>query len=203
MGLLTLRKRLLSLLADEINAYLPQFEPETTDYEMVIYACRDLEAWLKYKWGINSHRAIYEKVEEAMENEPRDFRVLLNFWVGRWVEKWRKRVKILSARPKLPHNVQKRIEKAKELYRGMDRRRELKNMVTQKLMLEGEICMAELIAENLIVEEIAKRSRGINQDLKSVTLDPLDIFNSLTPRISRLPRENRPLIYLNVKIYTF
>jgi len=158
---------------------------------------------MKYKWGINSHRAIYDKIEEAMENEPRDFRVLLNFWVGRWVEKWMKRVKVLSARPKLPHNVQKRIERAKALYRGMGRRRELKNMVTQKLMLEGEICMAELIAENLIVEEIAKRSRGMDQDLKSVMLDPLDIFNSLTPGISRLPRENRPLIYLNVKLYTF
>lgn len=203
MGLLTLRRRLLSLLADEIKAYLPQFEPQTTDYQMVVYACRDLEAWMKHIWGINSHRGIYEKIEEALEHEPRDFRVLLNFWVGRWIEKWRERVKVLSTRPKLPPNVQKRIEKAKKLYRGMGRRKELKNLVTEKLMLQGEICMAELIAENLIVEEIAKRSRGMNQDLSPVVLDPLDIFNSLTRRISRLRKEKRPLIYLNVKLYTF
>ena len=203
MGLLTLRRRLLSLLADEIKTYLPQFEPRTTDYQMVVYACRDLEAWMKHKWGISSHRAIYERIQESLEREPRDFRVLLNFWVGRWVEKWRERVKVLSTRPKLPPSVQQKIEKAKNLYRGMDRRKELKNMVTQKLILQGEICMTEVIAENLIIEEIAKRNRGLSQDSGPVKIDPLNIFNSLSRRISRLPEEKKPLIYLSVKLYTF
>ena len=202
MGLLTLRRRLLSLLAVEIKAYLPQFEPQTTDYQMVVYACRDLEAWMRCEWSLSSQRAIYERIEEAMEYEAQDFRVFLNFWAGRWIEKWRERVKVLSTRPKLPPTAQSRIEKAKELYRGIGHRKELKTMVTQKLIHQGEICMTEVIAENLIVEEIAKRSRSLSEDLKHVMMNPLDIFNSLSGRISRLPEEKRPLIYLNVKLYT-
>lgn len=203
MGLLTLRRRLLSLLAEEIKAYLPQFEPQTTDYQMVVYACRDLEAWMRCKWALNSQRSIYERVEEALQDEPRDFRVFLNFWAGRWIEKWRERVKVLSARPELPSNVQEMIKRAKMIYRGIGRRKELKRMVTQKLVLQGEICMTEVIAENLIVEEIAKRSRSLSEESKPAMMDPLNIFISLSRRISKLSEEKRPLIYLNVKLYTF
>ncbi len=203
MGLLTLRRRLLSLLAEGIKAYLPQFEPQTTDYQMVVYACRDLEAWMRYKWALESQRSVLERIEEALKDEPRDFRVFLNFWAGRWIEKWRERVTVLSTRPELPPNLQERIKKAKMTYRGMGRRKELKRMVTQKLILQGEVCMPEVIAENLIVEEIAKRSREISEESKPAMMDPLDIFNSLSQRISKLPQEKRPLIYLNVKLYTF
>jgi hypothetical protein len=203
MRLLALKRRLLSLLAEEIKAYLPQFEPHATDYQMVVYACRDLEAWMRCKWTVNSQRAVYERIEETWEYEPQDFKVFLNFWVGSWIEKWRERVQVLSKKPKLPPRLQEEIERSKKLYRGMDHRKELKKMVTEKLMLQGEICMAEIIAENLIVEEIAKRSRGTDKDQKLVTMDPVDIYNSLSRRISKLPEEKRPLIYLNVKLYTF
>ncbi|NIM45895.1 MAG: hypothetical protein GTO54_09785, partial [Nitrososphaeria archaeon] len=104
-----------------------------------VYACRDLEAWMRCKWTVNSQRAIYERIEEAWEYEPQDFKVFLNFWVGSWIEKWRERVKVLSKKPKIPSSLQEKIARSKELYRGMDHRKELKKMVTEKLMLQGEI----------------------------------------------------------------
>jgi hypothetical protein len=203
MDLLTLRRRLLSLLAKEFEAYLPQFESRTSDYQVVVYACRDLEDWIKYKWATTNHRRVYKRLENTLECKPKDFRVFLNFWMGRWLEKWRERVKVLSNKRKLPPKVLENIRKAKKIYRGMEHGKELKKMVTQKLIGQGEICLAQVIAENLIIEEIAKRSRSLEGDVQLMMVTPLDIYNSLSPRISRLHEEKGPLVYLKIKPHMF
>jgi len=203
MGLLALKKRLLSLLTEEIKVYIPQFEAYTSDYQMVVYACRDFEEWMKCKWDIKSHHRLYEKLEETLDHEPKDFKVFLNFWVGCWLEKWRERVKVLSTKPKLPPNVLKRIRKARKFYREMEHGNELKEMVIRKLIRHGEICMTQVIAENLIIGEIAKRIGSMNGSSRFVNVQPIDIFISLSYKISRLSKEKGPLIYLNIKPYMF
>jgi hypothetical protein len=199
----TLRKRLSSLLAEEIETYLPQFEPYKSDYQMVLFSCRDLEQWIESTWAVPGQERVYDKIEEFLAYEPKVFRVFLNFWVGRWLEKWRERVKVLSTKPKLPPVVLKRVKKARLIYREMEHRKELKKMVMQKLLGQGEICMVELIADNLIIEEIAKHVRGTNEDSGFIIVTAIDVFNSLSQRISRLHEEKGPLIYLNMKPYTF
>jgi len=201
MSQLTLRKRLLSTLAEEIEKYLPQFEPYSSDYQMVLYACRDLEQWVEHKWTITGTDGVYKQIEGALEYEPRVFRVFLNFWVGHWLEKWRERVRVLSERPKLPPMVLKKIKKARILYKEMEYRRELKKMVIGKLIGQGEICMVEAIAEALIVEEIAKRIQSTEGDSELTIVTPIDILNSLSQRISRIHEEKGPLIHLNIKPY--
>jgi len=201
MSLLSLRGRLLSLIAKELELCIPQFEPYTSDYQIVIYACRDLEAWMKTKWDIDDHGVIYEKIEEYFKDEHRDFKIFLGFWVNRWLEKWRERVKFLSTKPKVPPQYLDRVKNARRLYQEMEHRRELKEIVVRKLVCQGEICMSELIAENLIIEEIAKRTQTMDPISKLVRLNPLEILNSLSCTISRLPKEKGPLIYLNIKPY--
>jgi hypothetical protein len=203
MFLRSIKSRLLSLLVGELESYIPQFEPRALDYQIVNYALRDLEVWMENNWDAHDQRTIYEKLSEHLDKEYEDFRVFLNFWVGRWFEKWRERVKVLSTKPKVPPHHLERVMKAKELYREMPWREELKKMVVRKLVSKGEICMAELIAENLITEEIAKRIRIMGGDSKYFRLDPLDILNKLSRTISRLPEEKGPLVYLRIKTYTF
>jgi len=202
MSFLTFKGRLLSLLAGEFEGYIPEFEPYTLDYQMVVYASRDLETWLKVKWDIDDTHVIYEKIEETLEKAPKDFKAFLNFWVGLWLEKWRDRVKLLSSSPKIPPSHMERVRKAKKISEGVEHGKELKSMVTRKLMNHGEICMVEAIAENLIIEEIAKRIRSTADVQEHILVDPLNILNNLSCRIARLSREKGPLIYLNVKPYT-
>jgi len=102
MSFLTFKGRLLSLLAGEFGVYIPEFKPYTLDYQMVVYATRDLETWLKAKWDTDDNHVIHEKMEETLEKEPKDFKAFLNFWVGLWLEKWRERVKFLPSSPKIP-----------------------------------------------------------------------------------------------------
>lgn len=201
MNAADMRSRLLSYITEQIRFHLPQFDPNTADYQMVVYAYRDLESWIELNWNLNGKYLTREEFEEAMYYETEEFRVFLNIWVGRWLEKWRERVKVLSTRPKMPPSLAERYKNARRLYYRMENRKELKKKIIQKLITNGEICMCEFIAENLIIEEIARRLAIHGSNIESITLDPLDILNSLTQYVSRLPKEKGPLLYLNLKMH--
>ncbi|MBS7635480.1 hypothetical protein KEJ34_08395 [Candidatus Bathyarchaeota archaeon] len=199
MSALRFRNTLFSLLVEELGTYIPQFKPYTLDYQMVIYASKDLEVWLKVKMNTDDNRVIYERLEENFRSKPRDLRISINFWAGMWLKKWRERVRILSTRFKMPPDHIEKIRKARKLYQNIDYKSELKSMAVKKLVDYGEICMIEPIAENLIVEEIARRIRKDDKSLIPAALDPLSIYNAVGGRISLLPKERGPLIYLNIK----
>lgn len=202
MAFLTLRRRIISMLAEELKEYIPQFEPYSADYQMVVYASKDLEEWMRCKWAMNSND-FYGTLEKVIYDENEEFRIFLKSWIGVWLEKWRERVRLLHTKPKLPPNVVERIKEAKRIYRRSEFRNELKDLLIRKLIRQGEICMANFIAENLIIEEITRRLRGRKRDPASFKLDPIDIYNSLSRRISGLSKEKGPLVYLRVKPYMF
>jgi len=202
MGFLSLRRRIISLLADELKEYVPQFEPYSADYQMVIYASKDLEEWMKYKWSL-SNGAFYETLEKIIDNRYDEFHIFLKSWISIWLEKWRERVRLLHTKPKLPPNVMERLKEAKRIYRKSEFKRELKDLLTKKLIRHGEICMAGFIAENLIIEEITRRLRDATPDSNNIKLDPIDIYNSLSRRIFGLSKERGPLVYLRIKPYMF
>ncbi|MCD6466211.1 hypothetical protein J7L27_07605 [Candidatus Bathyarchaeota archaeon] len=199
MNVLKFRNKLLSLLAEELGTYIPQFKPFTSDYQMLLYASRDLEIWLKVKMNTDDNRVIYRSLEEEFRSKPNDLRMSINFWSGMWLKKWRERVRVLSTKFKMPKNNIERIKKARRTYQNMDYRSELKKMAIRKLINCGEICMVEPIAENLIIEEIAKRIRKEEKGSALIAVDPLSIYNAVSSRIARLPEEKGPLIYLNIK----
>jgi len=202
MGLLSLRRRIISLLAEELKEYIPQFEPYSADYQMVVYASKDLEEWMRYKWSLNNG-AFYETLGRIIEDKYDEFHIFLKSWVSVWLDKWRERVRLLHTKPKLPPNVMKRLKEAKRIYQKSEFKRELKELLTKKLIRHGEICMAGFIAENLIIEEITRRLRDVKPDSNNVKLDPIDIYNSLSRRIFSLSKEKGPLVYLRIKPYMF
>ena len=198
MRIVSLRRRLISLIAEEMKNRIPQFEPYSSDYQIVLYASKDLEEWMRYKLSLKG-RSFHEALERMLYDERDAFQILVKSWVTIWLGKWRERVKILHTKPKLPSSIEGRIEEAKRIYARLEFRKELKNLVTRKLISQGEICMASYIAENLIIEEIARRLRNSNVDSKNLRLDPLDIYNALSRRVLEIRRERGPLIYLRIK----
>lgn len=147
MAFSTFRSKLLSLLVEQFETSVPQFKPYTVDYQMVVYACKDLETWLKVKWQVDDYKQLFEKLEVSLKDDPRDFGAFLSFWACLWLEKWRERVKVLSTKPEMPPNYMDKVKEARKLYLEMDHKKELKRMVAGKLLSRSEICMVELIAE--------------------------------------------------------
>ena len=198
MKIFSLRRRLNSILAEEMKNRIPQFEPYSSDYQMVVYASKDLEEWIKQKLSLIGG-SFCDALEGMMYDERDEFLTFVKSWITIWLGKWRERVKLLHTKPRLPPNAEKRIKEAKKIYGRLEFRKELKNLMTSKLISQGEICMASFIAENLIVEEIARRLRNPNVDPKSLKLDPIDIYNALSRRVSEIRKERGPLIYLRIK----
>ena len=87
-----------------------------------------------------------------------------------------------------------------KIFKRMKEGQELKRLVVQKLINEGELCMAELIAENLIIEEIAFRlnMNGGKTPTDKVTLEPWNILQEVLPRVKRLTERKTPLIHLKL-----
>lgn len=202
MSAVNFRSKLFSLLARELESFIPQFKPYTLDYQVVIYASKDLETWLKVKMNTDDSRTVYGKLEEWFRSNPEDLRVSVNFWAGMWLKKWRERVRVLPTKVEMPQDYAERMKRARSVFQELEYKSDLRSMAVKKLIAQGEICMTEFIADNLIIEEIARR---LQKDGKNniVLLDPLHIYNSVISRIVRLSKERGALVYLNIKPNAF
>jgi len=198
MTAVNFRSKLFSLLAKELENFIPQFKPYTLDYQVVVYASKDLETWLRVKMDVDDNRVIYKRLEELSRSNPRELKVSVSFWANAWLKKWRERVRVLSKGFEMPRNRIERVREARRILQKMEFKDELRNIVVKKLIDQGEICMTEFIADNLIVEEVAKRIQRANKG-SIIILDPISIYNAVSVKVMRLSRERGPLIYLNIK----
>lgn len=185
-------------MSRELKARLPGFRPYSLDYEMIFFVYRDLVNWLRVKWDTGESHSVTGTLERYVEEKPEELNAFISLWLDLWLEKWRERVRVLRKKPKIPKLKLERVSQSAKIFRKMDHAKELKDALIRKLINLGEICMTDKIAENLIVEEIAKHIPRADED-REVSLNPLEVLNNLVPRVSRLPNEKGPLVYLRVK----
>ena len=140
MGSISLRRKLFPLIGKEINRHISQFDLNSSDCQMVVYASRDLEEWMKHIRTANNRQSLYEGFREVIENEHREFSIFLSFWIGLWLGKWRERVKLLTRKPKLPPNLLERYKKARKIYGKMEYRKELRRIKIAKITVKGCSC---------------------------------------------------------------
>ena len=202
MSILALRGKILSILSRQLKSRIPQFTPDSVDHDMVFFAYKDLITWLKAKWNIKDSRQIPRRLNRYVYEKAEELDAFLNFWVDQWLEKWRERVKILHKKPKIPKRNLERTNRAIGIYRKVKHLKDLEETVVRKLINQGEICMTEQIAKNLILEEIAKHIPTTNEK-PEVELNSLDILSNLTSKIARLPNEKGPLVFLRVRTSSF
>jgi hypothetical protein len=179
--------------------YLPQFEPCSLDRQMVIYAYKDLKEWIKWRLGLDSLREVNGRIEEYLERDLGTFRAFLNCWTSLWVAKWKERVEVVLTAPKPLPKVLKRIKDTRAFLQNVKYGKELRQLVMQKLLSQGEVCVVSFIAEQLVMEEMDRRSITLNSPKGITKMSPLDILNTLSSRISQLSMERGPIVYLSVE----
>jgi len=189
---------ILSWLARELEKEIPDLDIYGLERRLLDFACKDLETWIKVKLrGTNS-----DEIEKALNTEDcqEEIREFLKVWTKQWLEKWRERVTLCQKMPRFSLRHLKTKRKAMKIFKRMENGQELKKLVVQKLINEGEVCMAELIAENLIIEEIAYRlnMNGGKTPTDKITLEPWHILQEVLPRVKRLTERKIPLIHLKL-----
>ena len=82
----------------------------------------------------------------------------------------------------------------------MEYKQELKDFVIQKLISQGEVCMPELIAENLVIEQITFRLKSQNgkSSVDKDALKPWQIFCDVLPQVRSLAKRKTPIIHMKL-----
>ena len=185
-------------LAKELEKEIPDLDIYGAERKLLDFAYQDLETCLNVEYDDKS----FEDVEEALNDESRqdEIKAFLKVWTTQWLEKWRERVTLCQKIPQISLAHLKIKNKAAKIFKQMEEGQELKRMVVQKLINKGEVCMAKLIAENLIIEEIACRlkTNDAKEPTDKISLDPWDILQEVVPRVNRLTERKAPIIHLKL-----
>ena len=189
---------ILSCLARELEKEIPDLDIHGSERRLLDFAYKDLETCLIEKLSDTD----FIDLEEALadESNQEEIKAFLKIWTKQWLEKWRERVTLCQKLPQFSLEHIKTKKKAAKIFNRMKNGLELKNMVVQRLINKGELCMADLIAENLIIEEIAfrlKTNGGMTPTNKTL-LDPLNILQEVSPRVKSLAERKTPLIHLKI-----
>ena len=189
---------ILSCLARELEKEIPDLDIHGSERRLLDFAYQDLETCLIEKLSDTDFIDLEETL--ADESNQEEIKAFLKIWTNKWLEKWRERVTLCQKMPQFSLEHLKTKKKAATIFNRMKNGQELKNMVVQRLINKGELCMADLIAENLIIEEIAFRLKM--NDGKTPTdktlLDPLNILQEVSPRVKSLAERKTPLIHLKI-----
>ena len=189
---------IMPLLAGELENEIPDLDIHGSERKLLDFAYQDFETCLTE--NLNDTDLI--DIEEALNDDARqdEIKSFLKIWTTQWLGKWRERVTFCQKMPQFSLEHLKAKKKAAKMFKRMENGQELKNMVVQRLINKGEVCMAELIAENLIIEEIASRLRmnkGKKVDEKTI-LDPWSILQEISPRVKSLTQRKTPIIHLKL-----
>lgn len=185
-------------LAGELENEIPDLDIHGSEKRLLEFAYQDLETCLTEKFRDTTS----DNIEEILNDETRQDEVksFLKVWTKQWLDKWRERVTFCQKMPQFSLEHLKTKKKAIKIFKKMKNGQELKELVVQKLINNGEVCMADLIAENMIIEEIACRLR-MNKGKAAadkVTLEPWNILQEVLPRVKRLTERTTPLIHLKL-----
>lgn len=189
---------IMSWLAGELETEIPNLDIFGSERKLLDFAYHDLETCLIQKLSDTE----FSNLEEILADETRhdEIKAFLKYWTKQWLEKWRDRVTLCQKMPSFSLDYLKTKKKAIKIFKQMKDGPELKKMIVQRLINKGEICMADLIAESLIVEEIAFRIRanGKKMPSESKVLEPLDILQQVSGRIRSLAERKTPIIHLKL-----
>jgi hypothetical protein len=191
--------RILFWLIDELKKQIPDFEVQGQDRCVLEFAYQDLQTCLETKWKITDASQLNIILTKVMDARPDEVKAFLKVWISKWLEKWRERVTLSQEMPKISKRRLINLRKAKRLYDGMIERQELKKLVVQKLVNQGEVCRAKLIAKNLIIKEIADqlKRRGKKKTEKRV-VNPTEILHGVYNKVKRLANNKTAILHLKI-----
>ena len=187
-------------LARELEKEIPDLDLYGSERRLLDFACKDLETWLNVKRG----EANSDEIEKALNvrDNQEEIKEFLKVWTRQWLEKWRERVTLCQKMPTFSLQHVKRKKRAKKIFERMEKGQELKRWVVQKLVNQGEVCMPELIAENLVIEQIAYRlkMRKEKAPASKTAMKPWQILYDVLPQVNSLAKRKTPLIHMKLMI---
>ncbi len=188
------------ILTEKLKDADPALDIMGSDRKVLQVACQDFTNYLKYQWDLIGKEAsnfeLVERMETFFKENPAELEEFLTVWVGIWFRKWKERVKLLIGNQNQNkwNKVAKTLANAEPLWRGLQHKQELMEVVTATLLKNGEICGTEILSENLLKMEIGeKNNKSLNENEYILT-----VLNNALRKGREMAQSRGPLIFVKI-----
>ncbi len=188
------------LLLDILKNKSLQRDLQGSNMRILSIITQDLTDYLNFLWKLtDSERSQHQssvRMRKYLREKPEEFREFLDIWCGIWVKKWNQRVKLVAETTEARRfkKSQRRLSQIQPVWSLIRNRSEVKGIVVEALIRNGEICGASILAEHLLKTELASRKerRICTNGLESL----LDVTNRVLARARFLSRSKGKTIFI-------
>ncbi len=188
------------VLTEKLRDADPALDVLGSDRKVLQVACQDFTNYLKYQWELIGKEAnnfeLVEKMEQFFKENPAELESFLTVWVGIWLKKWKERVKLLIGNQNQNkwNKVAKTLANAEPLWRTLEHKQEIMELVVGTLIKNGEICGTEILSENLLKMELGEKCSQCPNDQEQI----LSMLNSALRKAREMAQSKGPLIFVKI-----
>ena len=190
-----------AILLTKIKAAEPTLDILGSDKEILQTVQQDFANYVKFTFMKEETRNLdcNQKLEQLMNEDANEFESFLTVWIGNWLNKWKKRVKLVlentirekqcSTSDTATHSIDTGFK-----WKSLEQKQEMLNMITSTLIKNGEICCTQPLAENILTKESSKIKKSQTNDREQV----FTLLNSALSRAREIAHISGPLIHVKV-----
>jgi hypothetical protein len=188
------------MLAEKLKDSDSALDITGSDRKVLQVACQDFTNYLKYHWDLIGKEAsqceLVEKLEKLFKENPAELEEFLTVWTGMWFKKWKERVKLLIGDQNVNKwsKVSKTLSNAEPLWRKIERKQEVQEVVVATLIKNGEICGTEILSENLLKMELGEKRMQYLSDKERV----FTMVNNALRKGREMAQSKGPLIFVKI-----
>jgi hypothetical protein len=188
------------MLGEKLKDADPALDIMGSDRKVLQVACQDFTNYLKFHWNLIGKEAnqceLVEKIDTLFKEDPAELNAFLTVWTGIWLKKWKERVKLLIGNQNANkwNKMSKTLTDVEPLWRKIEHKQELQEVVISTLIKNGEVCGTEILAENLLKMELGEKNvQNISDKERLFTT-----LNNALRKAREMAQSRGPLIFVKI-----
>jgi uncharacterized protein YuzE len=188
------------MLGEKLKDADPALEVMGSDRKVLQVLCQDFTNFLKFHWDLIGKEAsqceLVEKLEKLFKENAAELEEFLTVWTGIWLKKWKQRVKLLIGHQNANkwRKASKKLRYAEPLWKKVERKQEMQEIVVSTLIKNGEICGTEILSENILKMELGEKSVRYLKDEERL----FTVVNKALRKARGMSQSQGPLIFVKI-----
>lgn len=188
------------MVGEKLKEADPALDIMGSDRKVLQVACQDFTNYLKFHWNLIGKEAsqceLVERLENLFREDPSELDGFLTVWIGIWFKKWKERVKLLIGEQNASRwsKISKNISNAEPVWKRIENKQELQEIVVATLVKNGEICGTEILSENLLKMELGEKRVQEPSDKERI----FTAVNDALRKAREMAQSKGPLIFVKI-----
>ena len=188
------------MVGEKLKEADPALDIMGSDRKVLQVACQDFTNYLKFHWNLIGKEAsqceLVERLENLFREDPSELDGFLTVWIGIWFKKWKERVKLLIGEQNASRwsKISKNISNAEPVWKRIENKQELQEIIVATLIKNGEICGTEILSENLLKMELGEKRVQEPSDKERI----FTAVNDALRKAREMAQSKGPLIFVKI-----